>query len=650
MKRLFLLLACLWALPSIGAVIQNVFVTNAVNHVIPTNTVELSAFLAAGGGGGGNPNALTNNEARSVVFSNTVTVAANAKFQALRQVETPTQYVDSVFVAGVNNNSCLMQYDTSYVDGTLWFKGPSNTNKFALLFGKDILGGNGANIFWNATHDVADGSFGGELQMTADNFSIGMGQSSTAPTFHAGRKLQLGIGGGHLQWITLHYDDNGGGYPGWSVPLEFQLEQGAIGLHTVQPTFYVASEDLTGGVGHSSLYFYDDFDNTAISSGGAWIFAGATNTANIRGRMFTGRGWAFYGYLTNTGTIYGHALTNDLAIYAPTIVSPGNMYATAFNGNLSGSVDAGGGVQVNGNIGFTTDGAHNIRMPTNTPTDGYVFTAVGTAGYSKWAPAGSVSTVYASNVVGTAGGTLAVTNLNVSGTGSNYLSGPTFLSGDINNTNGLFIGTGGIVVSNALGNLAIQSGNVTNTGYVVSSNGFSSRGVVFVLMPTNSPTDGQAIVAVGTAGYTKFGTVASGGGPTFDNTQFGSANSVTSIVAAASVTNLVSSGVVGLTDASTVAVDLSQGNYFKVTLGGNRTLGNPTNPKNGQQWTLEVTQDSTGNRTLAYSSTYGFAHAGAPGITGITLTTNANYVDFIKFVYRNVGNGTNYVLGTSQGY
>ena len=36
--------------------------------------------------------------------------------------------------------------------------------------------------------------------------------------------------------------------------------------------------------------------------------------------------------------------------------------------------------------------------------------------------------------------------------------------------------------------------------------------------------------------------------------------------------------VVNLTDATTIAVDASLGNDFRVTLGGNRTVGTPANP------------------------------------------------------------------------
>jgi hypothetical protein len=66
--------------------------------------------------------------------------------------------------------------------------------------------------------------------------------------------------------------------------------------------------------------------------------------------------------------------------------------------------------------------------------------------------------------------------------------------------------------------------------------------------------------------------------------------------------------VVALTDAATIAVDLSLGNNFSVTLGGNRTLGAPTNQTAGQSGVIVVTQDSTGSRTLAWWNGTDFDH------------------------------------------
>ena len=83
---------------------------------------------------------------------------------------------------------------------------------------------------------------------------------------------------------------------------------------------------------------------------------------------------------------------------------------------------------------------------------------------------------------------------------------------------------------------------------------------------------------------------------------------------------------VALTDAATIAVDLSLGNNFTVTLAGNRTLGAPTNVTAGQSGVIVVTQDGTGSRTLAYNTVYKFAGGTAP-----TLTTTASAVDVLAY-------------------
>lgn len=81
-----------------------------------------------------------------------------------------------------------------------------------------------------------------------------------------------------------------------------------------------------------------------------------------------------------------------------------------------------------------------------------------------------------------------------------------------------------------------------------------------------------------------------------------------------------------LTDAATIAVDMSAGFNFTVTLGGNRTLGAPTNQKVGQSGFIRIAQDGTGSRTLAFNSAWKFASGTAP-----SLTTTANKVDTLFY-------------------
>lgn len=86
---------------------------------------------------------------------------------------------------------------------------------------------------------------------------------------------------------------------------------------------------------------------------------------------------------------------------------------------------------------------------------------------------------------------------------------------------------------------------------------------------------------------------------------------------------------VALTDAATIAIDASLGTHFRVVLGGNRTLGAPSNLTDGQKILVEVKQDGTGSRTLAYNAIYRFG----TDVTSPTLTTTAGKTDFLGFVY-----------------
>lgn len=63
-------------------------------------------------------------------------------------------------------------------------------------------------------------------------------------------------------------------------------------------------------------------------------------------------------------------------------------------------------------------------------------------------------------------------------------------------------------------------------------------------------------------------------------------------------------GLVTLTDAASIATDCSLGCVFKVTLGGNRTLANPTNVAAGATYTWNIVQDGTGSRTLALGANF----------------------------------------------
>lgn len=141
-----------------------------------------------------------------------------------------------------------------------------------------------------------------------------------------------------------------------------------------------------------------------------------------------------------------------------------------------------------------------------------------------------------------------------------------------------------------------------------------------------------------------------------DDTVFGTAKKIATYVAsrftaflaaAQTFTALVTlqhskNTVQALTDAATIAWDVSLGNVATVTLGANRTLGAPTNVQNGAFYFLKAKQDGTGTRTLSYNAIFDFGTAGAP-----TLTTAINKADTLSFYY----NGTSMLfLGIVKGF
>ena len=88
---------------------------------------------------------------------------------------------------------------------------------------------------------------------------------------------------------------------------------------------------------------------------------------------------------------------------------------------------------------------------------------------------------------------------------------------------------------------------------------------------------------------------------------------------------------VTLTDAASIAVDFATGTNFVVSLGGNRTLQNPSNAVAGQTGHIYVIQDGTGSRTLAFGDAYNFVGGTAP-----TMSTSVNSVDLLVYNARGV--------------
>lgn len=83
----------------------------------------------------------------------------------------------------------------------------------------------------------------------------------------------------------------------------------------------------------------------------------------------------------------------------------------------------------------------------------------------------------------------------------------------------------------------------------------------------------------------------------------------------------------GMTDAATVVVNHASGVNQKVTLGGNRAFGTPSNAKVGMPLNIWVVQDVTGTRVPTWAAEFDFGDYGVPG-----GSVGANQADLYSFI------------------
>lgn len=273
-----------------------------------------------------------------------------------------------------------------------------------------------------------------------------------------------------------------------------------------------------------------------------------------------------------------------------------------------------------------------------------VASAMGTAGSTRYQNA--TLTTGTNYTIGNSGNTLSILSANTSQSAIRIGSsaGGTLGSVAIGPSSGVTITTGykpSLVIDTSF---VPTSGTGTFSGFEVSgtinqTGGASgiSRGGYFNHSIT-AAADYRAVEIATNSSSAKgiYQTGASTVNNLVGKTAFGSTTAPTDMVTITGNNRVITgqqwSDRFALTDGATINTNWDNGNTQSVTLGGNRTMAAPTNPKDGATYTYIIKQDATGGRTLTWF-TIKWAGGAAP-----TLTATANKYDIITLKY----DGTNY--------
>ena len=380
------------------------------------------------------------------------------------------------------------------------------------------------------------------------------------------------------------------------------------------------------GTGYGSLGY--------VSGTGVLTYTVVTD-ANIRGTLTVAAGSGLT-YSSATGPFGTSSIPNSqLAFSAVTVgstsISLGGtattiagltaVTSTAFNvgtAETAGSITLDStGIVFEGSTADTFETTFNVVDPTadraiNLPN------ASGTVALLTSLTGGNTGTGYGSLSYNNTTGAFTysvVTDVNIRGAVSAANSGTGFGSLAFDSGTGVFTYTV-VTAANVRGNFSVAVGS--GLTYDSGTGAFGTSAIPNSQLANSSVTLGSTSVALGGTITTATGLSITGNAGTVTNGAY--------LNAAQSFTAGQRGAVSALTDGATITPDFAVANNFSVTLGGNRTLANPSNQTAGQMGTIIITQDGTGGRTLAYGSNYKF-----PGGTAPTLTTTAGAVDALAY-------------------
>lgn len=318
------------------------------------------------------------------------------------------------------------------------------------------------------------------------------------------------------------------------------------------------------------------------------------------------------GTVTSVATGYG--------LSGGTITSTGTLIAdtaTTFS-KYTTTLGSGTGISITGRTITNSAPDQTVAL-----TGGYGITPSGT--YPNFTITEDTATTFA-KVLSTLG---AGTNITITGRTINSSNTGGTVTNVIGGTNISITGTSTIQPTvNITGTIAVANGGTGTTATTsVNTTPITLGSNNTVAAAAGTLTGSTLASGVTASSLTSVGTIATG---VWNGTRLTSSY-VPTDVAYYDVVQSWSKGQAGtistLTDASTIAVDLSLGNNLgNVVMAGNRTLGVPTNIVAGQSGTMTFYQDVTGSRTLTPSWIYG-----GSGGTAITLSTGKLAHDIVSY-------------------
>lgn len=542
---------------------------------------------------------------------------------------------------GGTGDTTLTQYGLMYGNGTApvgVVSPPSGTNYV-------LVGSSGSAPTWQPT-----------IPVTAGVDSISFGTTGLTPsTAQAGVITVAG---------TLVAANGGTGQSNYTIG-DLLYASGTTALSRLADVA-TGNALLSGGVGAAPSWGQVSLTTTVtgtlpITNGGTGQASALTQYGLVYGASATAMGITAAGttgqvlIATTSGAPTWGSVPSTAAVTSITFGTTGLTPSTATTGAVT---VAGTLVAANGGTGQSSYAVGDLLYASTTTAlsrladvaTGSILVSGGVSTAPVWSASPTITTSITTPLV--IGGTAVSSTLTLQSTsGVGTTDSILFKVGNAGATTAMIISTVGLVTANNFGSSssAITGGSINGTtvgASTASTGAFTTlsasstvSGTGFSTYLASPPAIGGTAAAAGAFTTLSASSTVSGTGfstylaspPAIGGTAAAAGTFTTATAATVVGTHNAYANIIALTDAATIAVDMSVtgGNNFSVTLAGNRTLGNPTGLTAGQSGIIYVTQDATGSRTLAYSSYWKF-----PGGTAPTLTTTANAVDALVYTVR----------------